>query len=240
MWEELGRLLRGGGSVDAPGMLPFGGNATRAPRNFVGLLSQVLDNPTARAAFLDKAALAADPKVFGLGATPPAQPDYNLMAGRIDSTGRLNPAARLGLKPPDPGFAANQASQAIASGAPVDYSFAAGMPPSVGMQATFPTPQGGRQTVTGEGTYTADVTSGARQPRQAPQLNLGALLNAAGGMSDSKREQPQPLRQPAVSAGGGGHGSVNRVQAPMYLPPTGSDPQAAQRRATLAMLLGGR
>lgn len=81
--------------------------------------------------------------------------DYSLTAGAQFPTFGLNPAtAGVGFRAPDPGFFNAAVSQSLASGTPVDYSLAAGAPPSQGLQVVTANPlTGGTQTITPTGTF---------------------------------------------------------------------------------------
>lgn len=89
------------------------------------------------------------------GATAFGPVDYSLAAGAQFPTTGINPAtAGIGLRAPDPGFFNAAVSQSLAAGTPIDYSLAAGMPPSQGLSLTTANPvTGGTQVVTGGGTY---------------------------------------------------------------------------------------
>ena len=89
------------------------------------------------------------------GATAFGPVDYSLAAGAQFPTTGINPAtAGIGLRAPDPGFFNAAVSQSLAAGTPIDYSLAAGMPPSQGLNVTMANPvTGGTQVVTGGGTY---------------------------------------------------------------------------------------
>lgn len=83
--------------------------------------------------------------------------DYSLTAGMQfpSATGGLNPAtAGFGFRAPDPGFFNAAVGQSLAAGTPIDYSLAAGMPPSQGLQVVSANPiTGGTQVTTGAGTF---------------------------------------------------------------------------------------
>lgn len=81
--------------------------------------------------------------------------EYSLASGAQFPTTGLNPAtAGIGLRAPDPGFFNAAVSQSLAAGTPIDYSLAAGMPPSQGLNVTMANPvTGGTQVVTDGGTY---------------------------------------------------------------------------------------
>ena len=81
--------------------------------------------------------------------------DYSLASGAQFPTTGLNPAtAGVGLRAPDPGFFNAAVGQSLAAGTPIDYSLAAGMPPSTGIQVASVNPvTGGTQVTTGAGTF---------------------------------------------------------------------------------------
>ena len=81
--------------------------------------------------------------------------DYSLASGAQFPTTGLNPAtAGVGLRAPDPGFFNAATQQSLAAGTPIDYSLAAGMPPSEGLRMVSVNPvTGGTQVTTGAGTF---------------------------------------------------------------------------------------
>jgi hypothetical protein len=81
--------------------------------------------------------------------------DYSLASGAQFPTTGLNPAtAGFGLRAPDPGFFNAAVGQSLAAGTPIDYSLAAGMPPSTGLSFAAANPlTGGTQVTTGTGTF---------------------------------------------------------------------------------------
>lgn len=81
--------------------------------------------------------------------------DYSLASGAQFPTVGLNPAtAGVGLRAPDPGFFNAAVQQSLAAGTPIDYSLAAGMPPSEGLRMVSVNPvTGGTQVTTGAGTF---------------------------------------------------------------------------------------
>ncbi len=104
------------------------------------------------------------PSTFGgtqaglAGSTAPstfAGVDYSLAAGAQFPTTGINPAtAGVGLRAPDPGFFNAAVANSLAAGTPIDYSLAAGMPPSTGLQVVSANPvTGGTQVTTGAGTF---------------------------------------------------------------------------------------
>jgi len=211
--ELLGTLLNGfgGQAAGGGGMMPFGGEGGG---NFMGLLSQAMTDPAAREAFLNRAAMGADPSVF-MGAMQPAGGNM-VPQPPTQATG--------GMVPPGPtaGIMGQSATQAQVPPPPmVPPGPTAGMWGEPPMVPEEPDPNLGWPS----------------QPQQ-PQMPLGAMLRGGAGAMP-KRDQPQQPR-PATVSGAPGHGSVNRTQAPGYLPQNVNDPQAARRRATLAALLGGR
>lgn len=90
----------------------------------------------------------------GLGGVM-APVDYSLGAGLQFGGIGINPAtAGIGLQAPDPGFFASSVDRALAAGTPIDYSLAAGMPSSTGIQVASANPvTGGTQVTTGAGTF---------------------------------------------------------------------------------------
>lgn len=88
-------------------------------------------------------------------ATTTFTPDYSLTSGAQFPGQGLNPAtAGYGLQAPDPGFYSAGVSNALATGAPIDYSLGAYAPPSAGLNVASMNPAtGGMQVTTGGGTY---------------------------------------------------------------------------------------
>lgn len=127
--------LGGGGTSGLSGATGGGGAGLTMPTSFGGAGA-----PTGLAG-------AAGPTGF-TGA------DYSLASGaQFPATG-LNPAtAGVGLRAPDPGFFQAGVSNALATGAPIDYSLGAYAPSSTGLQVASVNPAtGGAQVTTAGGT----------------------------------------------------------------------------------------
>lgn len=154
--------------------------------------------------------------------------DYSLTAGMQFPSVGLNPAtASYGLQAPDPGFFTSSVDRALATSQAIDYSLAAGMPPSQGLSVVGAAPGGGTQVITGQGVYTsttpisaysggsysptlaADVTTQtaqtagttAAQTAAQPKSFTEALKSVPGAVAD-KFSDPKALADLILRAGG--------------------------------------
>jgi len=130
----------------------------------------------------------------GLGGVM-APVDYSLGAGLQFGGIGVNPAtAGIGLQAPDPGFFASSVDRALAAGTPIDYSLAAGMPASTGIQVASANPiTGGTQVTTGAGTFQSTTpiaaysggsyspSLAATAPAAAPTAATASTAPAAAG-----------------------------------------------------------
>ena len=130
----------------------------------------------------------------GLGGVM-APVDYSLGAGLQFGSMGVNPAtAGIGLQAPDPGFFASSVDRALAAGTPIDYSLAAGMPASTGIQVASANPiTGGTQVTTGAGTFQSTTpiaaysggsyspSLAATAPAAAPTAATASTAPAAAG-----------------------------------------------------------
>jgi hypothetical protein len=121
--------------------------------------------------------------------------DYSLGAGLQFGSMGVNPAtAGIGLQAPDPGFFASSVDRALAAGTPIDYSLAAGMPASTGIQVASANPiTGGTQVTTGAGTFQSTTpiaaysggsyspSLAATAPAAAPTAATASTAPAAAG-----------------------------------------------------------
>ena len=115
--------------------------------------------------------------------------DYSLASGAQFPTAGLNPAtAGFGLRAPDPGFFNAAVGQSLAAGTPIDYSLAAGMPPSTGLNITSANPvTGGTQVTTGAGTFQSSTPiSQYSGGSYSPQLAAAAAAPAAAPAAPAK------------------------------------------------------
>jgi len=145
--------------------------------------------------------------------------DYSLTAGLQSPSVGLNPAtASYGLQAPDPDFFASSVDRALATGQAIDYSLAAGMPPSQGLSVVGAAPGGGTQVITGQGVYTSTTpisaySGGSYSPTLAaggttaaqigtqPTSFAEALMSVPGAIAD-KFSDPKALADLILRAGG--------------------------------------
>ena len=126
--------------------------------------------------------------------------DYSLTAGAQFPTMGLNPnAAGIGFQAPDPGFFTSSVDRALAAGTPIDYSLAAGMPPSTGLSITSAAPGGGTQVTTGSGTFTSATPIGAYS---------GGSYSPSLAASMPTQTAPAAGATPTSTAAGGGTSAV--------------------------------
>lgn len=123
--------------------------------------------------------------------------DYSLVAGAQFPTMGLNPAtAGIGLRAPDPGFFASSVDRALAAGTPIDYSLAAGMPPSQGLSVVSAAPTA--QQPTAAPTTAATAPTGATgQP-----TTFSEALSKAGDELKAKFTDPKTLADLTLRAAG--------------------------------------
>lgn len=126
--------------------------------------------------------------------------DYSLTAGLQFPSVGLNPAtASYGLQAPDPGFFASSVDRALATGQAIDYSLAAGMPPSQGLSVVGAAPGGGTQVITGQGIYTSTTPISAYSGGSySPTLAAGGTT-ALGDPTSFINQQPAAVFAPSAA-----------------------------------------
>lgn len=139
------------------------------------------------------------------GVMPPV--DYSLATGVQFPTMGLNPTtAGIGLPAPDPGFFASSADRALVAGTGVNYSLAAGMPPSQGLSVVSAAPGGGTQVAsTGMGTAsTAAPTAATTAPTgtTGQPTTFSEALSKAGDELKAKFTDPKTLADLTLRAAG--------------------------------------
>lgn len=119
-------------------------------------------------------------------ATTTFTPDYSLTSGAQFPGQGLNPAtASYGLQAPDPGFYSAGVSNALATGAPIDYSLGAYAPPSAGLNVASMNPAtGGMQVTTAGGTY--------QSAAPASQYSGGSYVGPTGAATSSATAPSSP------------------------------------------------
>lgn len=121
--------------------------------------------------------------------------EYSLASGAQFPTTGLNPAtAGIGLRAPDPGFFNAAVSQSLAAGTPIDYSLAAGMPPSQGLNVTMANP------VTGG--------TGAQAGTTTKPTTFAEAVKQVPGEIAAKFSDPKTLADLTLRAAGQLAGSV--------------------------------
>lgn len=152
--------------------------------------------------------------------------DYSLASGAQFPTTGLNPAtAGFGLRAPDPGFFNAAVGQSLAAGTPIDYSLAAGMPPSTGLSITSANPvTGGTQVTTGAGTFQSTTpisqysggdyspqlaaAAAAPSPAAAAPKTFAEALSKVPGEIAAKFSDPKTLADLTLRAAGALAGSA--------------------------------
>ena len=126
--------------------------------------------------------------------------DYSLTAGMQFPSVGLNPAtAGFGLQAPDPGFFTSSVDRALATGRAIDYSLAAGMPPSQGLSVVGAAPGGGTQVITGQDVYTsATPISAYSGGSYSPGLAAGGTT-ALGDPASFIKQQPAAVSAPSAA-----------------------------------------
>jgi hypothetical protein len=138
---------------------------------------------------------AATPTAPAAGLTPGAV-DYSLAAGTQMPTVGLSPTVAgtgVGLQMPDVGLMNAGTGAALATGAPLDYSLAAGLPPSTGLSLASAAPAGGTSLITPAGTF----ASTSPVVRLRPRLRR-VLVRQVRQVRQHKLRQVRPRRLPKL------------------------------------------